>query len=87
MLFKDSFMSIMTQNPSNDSRKCFLFFLNKICKYSLLILITCTETLQKASHLGFRIRPLTLAYTGSEQYVALSLPHYDSYTLIPSAVN
>lgn len=35
------------------------FFFNPICIYSLLILITCTETLQKASHLGSRIRPLT----------------------------
>lgn len=35
------------------------FFFNPICIYSLLILITCTETLQKASQLGSRIRPLT----------------------------
>lgn len=64
MLFKDSFMSIMTQNPSNDSRKRSFFFFNPICIYSLLILITCTETLQKASHLGSRIRPLTWLIQG-----------------------
>lgn len=69
MLFKDFLCQWWLKNQAMSTESIF-----KTKSGLQLTLITCAEIKQVAYHLRSKIRLLKLAFFGSEQHIALSLP-------------